>query len=334
MRKYAALFFALTLAIAARAAGEEAKPVLRIRPFSGDELAASELAAIQNLVTSYIVELKAFRVVDSRGQELALQEAETAVSLGAPKDLAPLAADYLVTGSVAKAGGLLVFSLDATKVSTGEKRSVSEVLPSINDLILQSKRLTRALFERSESEAAVVVSAAGLPAAGGAAVQSAGEAFAPPPGPAGEAFAPLLPPSDAPPPLAAMAFPSLAKAAGTWKGDKGVERVNLFPDGRGIAVLASGATMKLKARLSGGTIEIVQDQPNLPDFYRGPGIDYRAAKVVAAQARPWRWVFRLSEDGASLFGSKESVFVRIEPKGKVFVDNGYVREAAWSRLFR
>lgn len=328
MRKTAALFFALALALAGRAAAEQAKPVLRIRPFSGEDLAASELAAIQNLVTSYIVELKAFRVVDSRGQELALQEAETAVSLGAPKDLAPLAADYLVTGSVAKAGGLLVFSLEATKVSTGEKRSVSEVLPSINDLILQSKRLTRALFERTEGEKAAV-----LPAAGAAPLAPAISPSAADAGP-GAAFAPPLPPSDLPPPQAAMASPSLAKAAGTWKGDKGVERVSLFPDGRGIAVLASGATMKVRARLAGGEIEIVQDQPNLPDFYRGPGIDYKAAKVVAAQARPWRWVFRLSEDGSSLFGTKESVFVRIETSGKVLVDNGYVREAAWSRLFR
>jgi len=51
MRRLAALAFAAVLA--ASAGAQEAKPVLRVRPFSGEGLAATELSAIQNLVTSF-----------------------------------------------------------------------------------------------------------------------------------------------------------------------------------------------------------------------------------------------------------------------------------------
>jgi hypothetical protein len=131
-----------------------------------------------------------------------------------------------------------------------------------------------------------------------------------------------------------MAAPSLALAAGTWKGDKGLDRVSLFPDGRGLAVLSSGATMKVRASISASTVVVVQDQASIPEFYRGPGLDLKSARQVASAARPWKWIFSLSKDGNSLTGVKESVFVRVDPQGAVSVDNNYVREAAWKRLYR
>ena len=87
-----------------------------------------------------------FRVIDDAGQELALKEAETALQLGQPKDVAPLVADYVLSAEADKAGSLLVFTLAVTKVSTGEKKSVSDSFSSVNDLILGTRRLTRGLF--------------------------------------------------------------------------------------------------------------------------------------------------------------------------------------------
>ncbi len=320
-RKTAALAMLAIMALLPLGA-EATKPVLRVRPFSGPELAAGELAALQNLVTGYVVELKTFRVIDAGGQELALREAETAISLGSPKDIAPLSADYILSGSANRAGGLIVFTLEATKVATGEKRSVSETQGSVGELIGATRRLTRSLFERSEGAQAP----GGTPAA--VATGSAAQG-----GPGG-APSPLSPPREEAPTPAFAAKPTLAHIAGTWKGDKGLDRVNLFPDGRGLAVLSSGATMRLKALIRGDRVEIVQDQPNLPDFYRSSGIDFKTAKVIAEQARTWKWVFSLTEDRATLIGTKETVFVRIGTDGKVLVDNGYAREASWTRLFR
>jgi len=121
--------------------------------------------------------------------------------------------------------------------------------------------------------------------------------------------------------------------AGTWKGDKNVDRVTITPDGRGFAVLSSGVRMALKATIEGSTVAIAQNQPNSADFYR-PSLDLKSARTVAQSARPWRWLFSLSLDGKSLSGVKESVFVTVNEKGAVTIDNNYVRDATWTRLYR
>ena len=294
-------FAAFSVLPAAEAAAQDSPRVLRIANFGGDAVLPGEATALQNLVTSYVMELKMFRVIDSAGQELALREAETAIQLGDHKELSPLSADYILSASANKAGGLIIFTMDVTKVASGEKKTVSDSFSSVNDLILASKRLTRALFEKQDVQAAQSQS-----------------------GPAAEASSP---PQDTNP------APSLALAAGNWKGDKNIDRVTLLPDGRGYAVLSSGKRMELKAKIEGQNLVIVQNQANSPDFYR-PSLDLKAARIVAQGARPWRWVLSLSTDGKSLRGVKESVFVTVDAKGAVSLDNNYVREALWTRLYR
>jgi hypothetical protein len=91
--------------------------------------------------------------------------------------------------------------------------------------------------------------------------------------------------------------------------------------------------MSLLATIDGNTVVVAQNQPNSPDFYR-PSLDYKSAKVVAQGARPWRWKFFLSADGTTLAGVKESVFVTVSKDGAVTLDNNYVRDAVWTRLYR
>jgi hypothetical protein len=292
----------LALAAVPIAGAQNALKVLRIAGFGGDGIQLEEAAALQNLVTSYVIELKMFRVIDEGGQELALKEAETAVQLGVSKDIAPLAADYIMSAKASKIGSFIVFTMDVTKVSSGEKKSVADTFSSLNDIILAARRLTHSLFEKPLSAADDATSA---PAAPTAAV----------------AVAPT------------NSVPSLSLVSGNWKGDKNVDRVTILPDGRGFAVLASGVRMTLKASIEGAAVVIVQNQPNSPDFYR-PGLDLKSAKVVAAAARPWRWVFALSSDGSSLSGVKESSFIRVNETGVVSVDNSYVRDSVWKRLYR
>jgi hypothetical protein len=287
------------LALSAAPAGAEDGPsILRVAAFGGDAIEPGESAALQNLVTSYVMELRMFRVIDEGGQELALREAETAVQLGISKEVSALAADFVLSARANRIGSLLVYTMDVTKTSSGEKKSVADTFASVNDLILASRRLTRSLFEASE------------------AVSSTGAA-------------PRRPEQ----PAAANPAPSFKLVAGTWKGDKNVDRVSIFPDGHGFAVLASGLRMAVKAEIEGSRVVIAQDQPNSPEFYR-PGLDLKSARIVAAAARPWRWVFSLSADGNSLNGVKESVFVKVSEKGEVSLDNAFVREAVWTRLYR
>jgi len=311
----AAVVLLAALAAPIGAGAQEARTVLRVRPFGGDALSSGEAGAAQNLVTSYVVELKSFRVIDAEGQELALKEAETAVQLGVPKDISPLAADFILSANAQAAGGLIVFTMDLTKVSSGEKRSVSETVPSVNDLLLALRRVTRSLFGQAESPQA----------------PAAGVAPGPEAAPLPESAASAAAAADA---QAFVAEPSLAMVTGTWKGDKGLDRVSIFRDGRGIAVLSSGNSMRVRASIAEGKIIVAQDQPNAPEFYKSSGLGLKAARAIAAKARPWRWIFSLDEDKSSLVGIKESVFVKIDEKGAVTVDNNYVREARWSRLFR
>jgi hypothetical protein len=331
--------FALALALlvwapARQVAQNAPKPlILRVRPFTGDGLSPGEAGAAQSLVTSYIVEFKAFRVIDAEGQELALKEAETAVQLGVPKDISPLAADYILSANAQAAGGLIVFTMDLTKVSSGEKRNVAKASTSVNDLILSLRGLTSSLFDKAQPAQALAPGASPAPVLGAQAPQGQPPAQGSP-GP--QAAGPLAAPSPAVQAAAPafLASPSLAALAGTWGGDKGVDRISLFRDGRGMAILSSGNSMKVKASISGSSVIIVQDQPSSAEFYKSAGMDLKTARAVAAQARPWRWVFSLTEDRATLIGTKESVFVKMDAKGAVSVDNNFIREARWTRLFQ
>jgi hypothetical protein len=277
----------------------ESARVLRIAEFGGAGIQSGEASALQGLITSNVVALSMFRVIDSQGQELALQEAETAVQLGTAKEIAPLVADYILSAKVDRVGTFIVFTMGVTKASTGEERSVSDTFTSENDVLLSVRRLTRSLFEKQYPASSPVSAAQGR---------------------------------SAPRPSANPA-PGLPLLSGTWKGDKNVDRVTLLPDGRGFAVLDSGVRMSLKAKIDGALVIIAQDQPNSPDFYR-PSLNLKSARMVAQGARPWRWSFSLSSDGSSLIGVKESVFVTVNENGNVSLDNNYVRDAVWTRSYR
>lgn len=299
-RRFAYILFILLGAMAAaEGPSESRKPLLEIGAFTGGEgTEPNEVEALRNLVTSYIVEFNTFRVIDSK------EEHGSSEAGSAKKGLS--AADLSVGGSILKAGGLYVATLVSTELATGEKRSVSDAFSSINELILSSRRLTLVLFERRE--AAATEPRIGAPSPEGLDGMAAG--------------------SGAP---AIEEAPSLSLLAGSWVGDKGVERVTLFSDGRGVALLDSGTVMQLKATINGSIVSIAQDQANLPAFYRRPGIDFATAKAIAAKARPWLWSFTLSKDGRRLSGSKKSVFITVSSSGELTVDNGYVREAVWAR---
>jgi len=292
----------LAVVLAHSVMAQDSLRILRVAGFGGDGILPSEAVALQNLVTSYVIELKMFRVIDEGGQELALKEAETAVQLGITKEVTPLAADYIMSAKASKIGTIIVFTMDVTRVSSGEKKSVSDTFTSLNDLILAARRLTRGLFDKAPNTAFGVTPA---PATAAATTDKA---------------------------VPTNLAPSLSLVSGNWKGDKNVDRVTILPDGKGFAVLVSGVRMALKASIDGAAVVIVQNQPNSPDFYRP--LDLKTARIVAGTARPWRWVFALSADGSSLAGVKESSFISGNEKGVISVDNSYVRDAVWKRLYR
>jgi hypothetical protein len=340
----AALSFCLSLAVAAQAQGRQA--VIRIVAFSGEGFIASELIGLQNLVAAQIVELRSFRLTDDGGRELALSETEQALALGsAAPASAPVSADYVLTGSLSRVGELVVFSLSNTRVRDGEVLVVSDSAASINDIAARTRTLTRSLFGDAQRDIASVasggesgpaivspgsssiVSASGGPSVsagsgGSADLSSSAGAEPAEPKPADESLAA---------PERAHERPSLAMLAATWRGDKGLETIRLYPNGTGIAFLSGGGTMRVRLSIEGRAIEVWQDQQNDPAMYRSPNWGFDTAQTIAKEARPMRWFFFLSEDGLALFGRKESVAYDGLTRS---VDNGYVRDARWERLSR
>ena len=77
----------------------------------------------------------------------------------------------------------------------------------------------------------------------------------------------------------------------------------------------------------------MQDQTSIPDDHRSPGLEYAAAEQVAESYEAVE-VGVLPSVSGRLVGTKESVFVKVDSSGTVSVDNNYVRDSEWTRLFR
>jgi hypothetical protein len=300
--------------------------IVRISPFTGSGIPASELATLERLVASHVAELRLFRVIDDAGRELALGETEIALSLGYQSNTSmPLAADIILSGHLGRIGDLYVFTLENTRVSSGEKISVSDTGFSINDVVLRTRSLTRNLFGRAEETAS---------SQPGGSTQASSHGTLPSP----EAR-PAEPVTSDNPAMVALPdnnyilTPSLAQIAGTWRGDRGLETVRLFPNGTGMAVLSGGGSMRLRISLEADAVVVSQDQANDAAMYRSPNISFDIATRIASLARPMKWRFRLSTNGQTLEGVKESVLVS-GTSTALTVDNDYVREAVWSRISR
>ena len=290
----AALFLASAAPLPAQQAPAQAPrlPVVRVDGLTGQALEASELRALERLISSYLSEQGSFRLVDEQSRGAALEEAELALALGTQTGALPVAADFILSGSVDRVGEFLVLSLTMTRVRDGARIVVSETGAGANEIAMASRTLTQRLLGAEQQGAA--------PAA-----------------PVVEE-SPLM-----------RSRPSLAMVAGSWRGDKGLETVRLYSNGTGLAVLAGGGTLRLRVRIEGDLVEVVQDQPNDPAMYRSAQWGFETARFIASRARPMRWAFSLSADGSALLGIKESVAYD-GVSGEV--DNEYRREARWDRL--
>jgi len=304
---------ALLMASAALASafGQTRQAVVRIAPFSGTGVGPSEASMLERLVSSYVSELKTFKVIDDRGQETALVETEAALAQGVSAAVSlPLTADFVVYGAVGKLGDVFAFTLDVTKVSSGEKLSVSDTAPSISDIVLRARSLTRSLFGQGVASEGTAAQETEASADETAIVASAETA-----------------------PAVATRTPRPDDLIGTWRGDKGLETVRIFPNGTGLAILSGGGTLKLRVTIADEAVHIAQDQPNDVAMYKAGAMPFDMAKRIAAEARPMRWLFALSSDGATLFGKKESVSIS-GVGSSIEIDNGYVRDASWVRISR
>ncbi len=134
---------------------EDARPVIAILPFESSVADSGETDAIEKLVQSYVSEIGDFRIVTPSDREKALSEQEFAAMVSAPEQTgsrgnALVAAQYLLSGSIGVLGEERVLTLEALKVKTGEKKSVSSVHRNMSELVLGLRTLVMQVLEKGE----------------------------------------------------------------------------------------------------------------------------------------------------------------------------------------
>ena len=145
---------ALVLSMVAIGHAQDQRPVIAILRFEALGVGENESRTVENLIQSYISEFQDLRLVNQTDRDKVLIEQEFASTLNNPEQLANLlSANYLLTGSVGAIGDDRVLSLEVIKVSSGEKKSISEIFKSISELVLGARAVTMRLLERDNSSA-------------------------------------------------------------------------------------------------------------------------------------------------------------------------------------
>jgi len=116
---------------------------------------------------------------------------------------------------------------------------------------------------------------------------------------------------------------------GTWRGDKGIEIVRLFPGGTGQAIFTSGARMDLKYTIESGNLVIYQVSANTERYYHP--LPYKVARQLVFLAKPMRWIFTDLINNTILQGKKISTAARYEADQLLEVIHDTERDAEWVR---
>jgi hypothetical protein len=118
--------------------------------------------------------------------------------------------------------------------------------------------------------------------------------------------------------------------AGTWKGEAGIEMINLQRGGRGVAFFSSGVQMVLSWSIAGTTLKVQQVSPNSERFYYP--LPLPAARHLALGAEPIAWELSLYQKGTVLSGVRQATAVRMDyDQAGELVYGGDIRQVQWTK---
>ncbi len=318
MKAIIALLLLVTLPVAAVAQpGSQVVFAFLGLTSSDNSISASQLRVLENRLTTSLVQIaeqERFSIVVPRNRERVLEELSHYQNADPDaQNRAPLrevvSAHGLVTGEVHQLNDTVYLDVQLIQTETGATLfAYSGQFEDYDHALDAAPASIYALFELEPPEEV-------LAALDRAETETEGR-------PAGSA---LLQPQQY------VDAPELSALTGTWQGDDGLGEVTIEPGGSGTAELRSGESMKLSVSIDEELIIIRQDEPNSPKMYLH-AFPYSIAVQVVERARPMRWRFRLSEDGRSLVGTKETTSLQIRQGRVVSADNTYSRAAVWTRV--
>ncbi len=100
----------------------------------------------------------------------------------------------------------------------------------------------------------------------------------------------------------------LSVLSGSWKGEKGVERIEIMRGGRAIAMLSSGVSIFLTMKLDNGYLNIKQSSaPLAKQFVNLPDL---IAKKASNMGKTPSWKFKISKDNKILSGMKTDIEIK------------------------
>jgi hypothetical protein len=248
------LYIALLLIISLPPA-LSALPGVAVYQLQAPELSEQTVQTVDNLVFSFIKELKTYTILDLRSQT---------VPADFPKNPA---IDYIFFGMLKEAPEGIKLELVLKGREDQFTRIISKVYGNINKILLDSRLLVFNLFDFSVPLEGLTVST-----------------------PQNEQDTEF------------GYVETVDSLAGSWKGEKGLDRVMILRGGRGMAVFSSGVSVSLDLKIDNGYLLVTQKgslQPrqflNLPD---------EIARQAVQQTNPPQWRFLVSPDKKILSGTK------------------------------
>ena len=257
------------------------------------EIGLKITVSVNDLVFSFIRELRTYRIVDMRTDSLPLD-------LGVPDGT-----DYVFFGTISSQPDGIKLELVLKGGPLNVTRLISRVYENSNRILLESRMLVRDLFDQSVR----------LPDPDGPVhVQATPEVET------GD----TLPRTD----QNLVSVTSVDSLAGSWEGEPGIEKIMLLRGGRGVAVLSSGVSISLEVIVSNGDLVVRQKgnaNPRQFDDLPDP-----VARQAANIAPPLEWRFLISRDQQTLLGTKKTVVIKNDGKNILTMENAE-HEVSWIR---
>ncbi len=223
--------------------------------------------AINNAIFTFINELKNYKILDRRDELFPKNKK-------AQNDIFDKY-DYVFTGKLLGLKDGIKLELILIDSSNDVTRTIHKVYRNSNLILLDSRVLVSSLFDMSLN---LVSSDKGLK-------NKIAEKI-------DKEFLPIT---------------DLANLSGTWKGDKGVERIEIMRGGRAMAVLSSGVLIRLSISIDAGYLYVKQLSAPLARQFMG--LPDAVAKKTARLGKTPTWRLKISQDNKTLSGIKTDIQV-------------------------